>query len=310
MKKIKYLIVGVLALTLSQSCTDESTVNNPALYELENGGFAKFVEGTGIGQLYSDPINISATADVYDANNNIAEYRLMLSANLAGTIYSNDNFQSITSFPGTISITSQKIADAIDVPVETLSFGDSFTFIARITTNDGTVFIGEAQSYDEEMNVVGLGNTDANLLTKTAYNSAMNFIMAIACPPSDPGQYRIEMHDSYGDGWQTNDGNGGNGIMITIDGEVTEMAMCTLYTTTPGYIDFNQADFCVEGDYYDATGYVDIPAGASDVLWEFPGDTYGEISFEIYAPDGTLIGEYGANQPAGLLILCDTDLGS
>jgi hypothetical protein len=130
------------------------------------------------------------------------------------------------------------------------------------------------------------------------------------CPPSDPGQYRIEMHDSYGDGWQTNDRNGGNGIMITIDGEVTEVAMCTVYTTSEGYINFNQADFCVVGDYYDATGYVDIPAGASDVLWEFPGDWYGEISFEIYAPDGTLIGEYGANQPAGLLILCDTDLGS
>ena len=84
----------------------------------------------------------------------------------------------------------------------------------------------------------------------------------------------------------------------------------TAYTTSGGYINFNQADFCVVGDYYDATGYVDIPAGASDVLWEFPGDAYGEISFEVYAPDGTLIGQYGANQPAGLLILCDTDLGS
>ena len=310
MKKIKYLIVGVLALSLTQSCTDESTVNNPSLYELELGGFAKFAEGSSIPGIFFEPQNIIASAEVTDANNNIAEYTLMLSANLGGVTYGNNNYVTLTSFPGTVSITSQKIADALDISIDDIGYGDSFNFIARITTNTGAVYYGEGQSYDNDTNTVGIGNTDPNLLVKAAYDSAMNFVMALACPPSPEGRYTIEMHDSWGDGWQTDDGNGGSGISITIDGEVNEVGMCTAYTTSSGYLSFNQADWCVKGDSYDATGYFDMPAGASVVLWQYPGDAYGEISFEIYSPDGTLIGEYGENHPPGLLILCDSDLGS
>jgi len=96
------------------------------------------------------------------------------------------------------------------------------------------------------------------------------------------GTYRIEMHDSYGDGWQTNDPNGGNGIIVTIDGVVTEVGMCTDYQASP-------YEGCVAGDSFEATTFVEIPQPSFDVLWEFAGDTYGEISFEIYDPNDNLV---------------------
>jgi len=61
-------------------------------------------------------------------------------------------------------------------------------------------------------------------------------------------------------------------------------------------------------DFVSATTTVTIPDGAVGVVWTFPGDRWGEISFKIYDPDGVLIGDYGPGHPAGILVLCDDDL--
>jgi hypothetical protein len=301
MKKITYILTCLVLGAISFSCTDQSTFNNPVTHELERGAFAKVSAGS-IPNVVFDPMNIDASAEIVDSNNNISEYVLMLEANISGDILHQENFVTFTSFPATINITSQNLADALGISVSDIAFGNSFRFIAKVTRNDGTVFYGSAPTYDTSTGTVNIGNTEPNLYLG-AYNDAMEFLVALACPPSPPGEYRIEMHDSFGDGWQTNDGNAGNGIMITVDGVVTEVGMCSPYNDS-------QAAFCVPGDAFDATGYVDIPAGAEIILWEFPGDQYGEIFFEIYDPNGELVGEYGQGHPAGLLILCDSDLGS
>lgn len=97
-----------------------------------------------------------------------------------------------------------------------------------------------------------------------------------------PGIYTIEMFDSYGDGWQTTGGLGGDGMTIEIDGVVTEFGMCTPYEPSP-YT-------CTQGaDDFSATTTVEIPDGAISVKWTFPGDRYGEISFNILDPNGVTI---------------------
>ncbi len=108
--------------------------------------------------------------------------------------------------------------------------------------------------------------------------------ITVICNPQ-PGDYLVVMHDSYGDGWQTDDGNGGNGITIDIDGDVQEIGMCNPYVD----VDYE----CTTGDYSDAETTVTIPEGTISAVWNFPGDYYGEISFEIYAPDGSLAFESG-----------------
>jgi len=303
MKKITYILASIAFLLGYNSCTDQSTFNNPSSYEIERGAFVKFTEGSTIPGVLFEPQNISVSADVFDSTENVSEYVLMLQANISGVKYSTENYQTITSFPGTVNITSQSLADALGIQVDDISFGDTFNFSAKVTREDGTVFYGIAPEYDPATKTISGGNTEPTLFA-SSYFDAMEFVLALACPPSEPGIYRIDMHDDFGDGWQTNDGNAGDGIQITVDGELfAEIGMCSPYNNS-------QEAFCVAGDSFDATDTVEIPAGAESIIWTFPGDQYGEISFEIYDPSGTLIGEYGPGTSSGLLVLCDNDLGS
>jgi hypothetical protein len=118
------------------------------------------------------------------------------------------------------------------------------------------------------------------------------------CDPL-PGDYRVVMHDSFADGWQTNDGNGGDGIQVTLDdGTVIEVGMCNPYVESP----FT----CAPGDFSNAEDVVTIPVGTTSASWYFPGDAYGEISFEIYGPDGTEVWRSPVAAGAGILaiVLC------
>ena len=304
MKKIIYIITAMILFVGIYACTDESTFNNFTVYDLQKGGFVKFSGAQPDGIVF-EPQNIVYSGELIDANNNLSSYTLALKATIAGTTYFIDEYATYTSFPATLSITSQEIADAAGVSVDDLSFGDLFTFTGIATTTDGRVFNGERPTYED--GVLGKGNTEPTLEVASYFN-AMKIVMAIACPPSPPGVYTIDMHDSYGDGWQTDDGNGGSGIQITVDDEIIEFGMCSPYgSSNTGTFSDEALGGCTPNDGYDATTTVEIPAGASLILWEFPGDQYGEISFEIYDPEGNLIGEYGENTPAGLLVLCDAD---
>lgn len=109
-------------------------------------------------------------------------------------------------------------------------------------------------------------------------------LVTVLCAPA-PGDYRVAMHDSYGDGWQTDDGNGGSGLLVTLDdGTEIEVGMCSPYLPS----DFD----CVDGDGYNAEDFISIPDGATSADWFFPGDNYGEISFEIYSPTDVLLFSY------------------
>ena len=309
MKKIIYILTALAIFIGIYACTDESTFNNPTIHDLAKGGFVKFSGDKPDGIVF-EPQNIVYSGEIIDANNNLSSYTLALKATIAGTSYFINNYATYTKFPATLSITSQQIADAAGVSVNDLGFGDLFTFTGIATTVDGRVFNGERTEFDTETGIIGKGNTEATLEVASYFN-AMKIVMAVACPPSPPGVYRIDMHDSFADGWQTDDGNGGSGIKITIDDQIIEFGMCSPYgsSNTGTFLDEAQGE-CVAGDGTDATTTVTIPEGANLILWEFPGDQYGEISFEVYDPNGVLIGEYGPNTPAGLLVLCDADLGT
>ena len=102
------------------------------------------------------------------------------------------------------------------------------------------------------------------------------------------GDYTVNMIDTFGDGWQTDGGNGGSGIQISIDGVITEIGMCTDYEPSP-------YDGCVEGPS-EATAIVTIPEGAQSVKWNFPGDAYGEIALSILDPNGVEVYKINAGE--------------
>ncbi len=180
MKKIQYLLLGILAITLSQSCTDESTFNNPVHHELTNGSFIRF-ENNQPNLTFEDAQNISFSDNIFDPNGNTSLYELKVNATVGGIEYEGDYF-STTTFPAKLEITSQKLADAIDIDVNDISFGDSFVFSAFATRNDGVVFNGDAPSFDEDELTDGTGNTEPTLISVAAYNNAMSFQIIVSCP--------------------------------------------------------------------------------------------------------------------------------
>ena len=76
-------------------------------------------------------------------------------------------------------------------------------------------------------------------------------------------QYKIVMHDAYGDGW-----NGG--LLTVLSGSTTNL-------------------FTLDDDLATATVSFDVTSGAPVVLTWTPGDFDDEISFELYNNDGDLL---------------------
>jgi hypothetical protein len=137
---------------------------------------------------------------------------------------------------------------------------------------------------------------DITLADGRALDPPANTLVTVQCRPAS-GAYRVVMHDSYGDGWQTNDGNGGDGIQVTLDdGTVLEVGMCNPYVASPFTCP-------TPNDYSNAEDVINIPVGTEAADWYFPGDFYGEISFEIYSPTDVLIFNSGGTGATGAGIL-------
>ena len=167
------------------------------------------------------------------------------------------------------------IISALGIDPTNLEGGDTFNFRLAITNPKGT-----------------FSDVSANFDNQSADHTFSSTVVCIAPPPA--GVWTIDMHDSYGDGWQTV-GNSSSPITITLDdGTVLKVGLCTPYE--PNTFD------CVN-EPNDGTDTFTIPAGTTSADFFFPGDNYGEISFEIYAPSGNLVAAYTAGSSAGPIAL-------
>jgi len=145
---------------------------------------------------------------------------------------------------------------------------------------------------------------NTNTLTGSFFSSPFLYTADIVCPPIGPlpGVYTIEMQDSFGDGWQTNDGNGGDGLTLTLStGEVFEVGLCSPYSGPDGAF-LNGSDCTGAGDS-SGTATITVPAGVESAEWFFPGDFYGEISFQIIHPTGAVIADVGTGADAGPVVI-------
>ncbi len=146
---------------------------------------------------------------------------------------------------------------------------------------------------DEEVKLLLDITSENNAPIGTTLNYTM--LRPGACLPL-PGIYKIDMIDTYGDGWQTTTGDGGAGMTLSIDGTVvSEFGMCTDYEPSP---------FECSGGPTSGSTTVEIPDGTQVADWYFPGDYWGEISFKITAPDGTVYNWDSATNgahPVGML---------
>jgi len=127
-------------------------------------------------------------------------------------------------------------------------------------------------------------------------NATLNLSLFRECPPAPtPGDWIVNMQDSYGDGWQTTTANGGPGITVTLNtGEVFEVGLCTPYEANT---------YVCTPELSSGSATITMPSGVETADWFFPGDNWGEISFQIIAPSGNTVASYGAGSPAGPIVI-------
>ncbi len=120
----------------------------------------------------------------------------------------------------------------------------------------------------------------AGIITGGFFSSPFQYNALLTCSPQ-PGDYVVTMQDSYGDGWQS-----AEGIAVDVDGVVQYASLCNAWGDSPAGCQGSGNP----GETYDGTVTITIPEGTQSATWTYTGDSYpGEVSFQIFAPDGTLI---------------------
>ncbi|MGE5942995.1 MAG: hypothetical protein ACM31G_01525 [Flavobacteriales bacterium] len=295
MKKIHIIIVILALFMLNTSCENDG---GTSVIPLENGalsnltrtdGSLEFIVNTtftsvdlefNIELVYGDPVS-------YDL---MALYKT-IDGDFYGPVVIDAN---VTNFTKDYVISGSQVIDAFDEISSSsdLTAGDNIFFYPSFTMKNGTTLAtlnseGETNYYAADFNQIG------------GYSYFVAY--PVVCGPK-PGEYRIVMHDSYGDGWQTDDGNGGSGITVILDGDVQEVGMCSPYQASAF-----ECTPTADGFEADEDAIITIPEGTEIAQWIFPGDAYGEISFEIYGPDNQLLLASGVGEAdAGPLtvVLC------
>jgi len=158
----------VLLVSTLISCVDEDKFVNPVHFQLENGAFIKFANHPSPVVSLEDPATAAFSEEIIDANGNTDVYTLQMTAHTNNTTIVVDDFKIINSFPTTLTITAQEIADAAGINLSDITYGDSFDFVATALRNDGVLY-----------NDV---NTETTLNSQPGYKSAMKFKFIFGCP--------------------------------------------------------------------------------------------------------------------------------
>ncbi|MDA9992454.1 hypothetical protein N9E58_00325, partial [Flavobacteriaceae bacterium] len=174
-----------------------------------------------------------------------------------------------------ISVTLGQALDALGLG-SNYGVGDVFGIRLSLKLTDGREFSAASAS---------------GSLQGSYFSSPFFYTSAILCTPK-PGDYVVDMQDSYGDGWQ------GDGIKVTFDGgprsgEIVFIDMLSSYSGGPACCGWTSS-----------SETLNVPVGTQGFAWEYTGDSYpGEVSFQIYAPDNSLLLSAANPAPGSLTIL-------
>jgi len=199
---------------------------------------------------------------------------------LASTIPASAFTTSANGLPSTtVSLTFAEALSALGLSAGQYAGGDEITVRLELVLTDGRTFSADDAS---------------GSLQGSYFQSPYAYSAGILCVPASPfpGDYVIDMQDSYGDGWQ------GSGIIVTIDGTATTYSVPDLWSVGA------PTDNVGDPTYVAATATVTVPVGVSSLTFEWVSGSYpSECTFQITTPSGATGFEGGPSPVDGEIAL-------
>ena len=282
-KQINKIVLLLLSVIVISSCETEDKAIDQVFAGVEYGAVLRKLEITSGSYNLSD-LNSAFSVIVEEQDE---EYGALLSE-VDVYVSKGGNEAMVSTVPASaftigdkglpvteISVTLGQALDALGLGTN-YGVGDVFGIRLSLKLTDGREFSAASAS---------------GSLQGSYFSSPFFYTSAILCTPK-PGDYVVDMQDSYGDGWQ------GDGIKVTFDGgprggEVVYIDMLSSYSGGPACCGWTSS-----------SETLNVPVGTEGFAWEYTGDSYpGEVSFQIYAPDGSLLLAQTSPSPGSLTIL-------
>tara|TARA_B110000211_G_scaffold108931_1_gene126313 strand:+ start:269 stop:1180 length:912 start_codon:yes stop_codon:yes gene_type:complete len=284
MKHIIKIFLATILVFSFNSCEDSNAVVDQVVAETEAGAILRTIADDSNSNVLNSSDAASSWSQVVEEQDNEGG-ALLESVSIYVSIrdLSPDNgFTDLTKSLIKTIPAADFTSGPVDLPRATMSstFGEA---AAAMGLSEAEYAPGDLFVFDLELNLTDgrtYGSSDAaGIITGGYWASPYKYNAALVCSPA-PGDYAVDMQDSYGDAWQ------GDGIRITLtdaSGTATEVYADMLSTYdggAPGGTPLAFAESVI----------INVPAGTDTAIWEYTGDSYpGEVSFQIYSPTGDLL---------------------
>lgn len=282
-KQINKIVVLLLSVVLFTGCEGDDKAIDQVFDGVSYGAILRTIDVPGKSFNLTD-LNSAFSVIVEEQDE---EYGALLSE-VDVYVSKDGNEVMINTIPASAFTTGDK-----GLPVATISvtLGETLTALGLGTNYDvGDVFVIRLSLKLTDGREFSASSSSGSL-QGSYFASPFLYSSPILCTPK-PGDYVVDMQDSYGDGWQ------GDGIKVTFDGgpndgDVVYVDMLSSYSGGPPCCSWT-----------DSTEILNVPDGTEGFTWEYTGDSYpGEVSFQIYAPDGTQLLSVSAPSPGTLTVL-------
>ena len=304
------VLLGALALLLLNGCAEGDEVFDQIVAAEQRGAILRTIN------IVSDELPIGQSDAFFGVDLEVQDQQ---NGDLLATLDVFISFTDNTVDGGTDNSKAEALAESI--PASEFTTGEfglprtSFT----ITLPEMLSALALADSDVDGSDVFGIrfelvltdgrrfsNDDNSGTITGSYFSSPFLYSATIVCPPKPPtpGVWTIDMQDSYGDGWQTDSSGGGAGLQLILeDGTILEVGLCSPYGSAVGTFLESGNGLCVENDGSSGSGTITVPAGAGISEWFWPGDFWGEISFQIYTPNGNLVADVPTGTGAGNLAI-------
>ena len=282
-KQLNKIVLLLLSVIVISSCESDDKAIDQVFDGVSYGAVLRKLEITSGSYNLSD-LNSAFSIIVEEQDE---EYGALLSE---VDVYVSGGQSSTEALQQTVPASAFTIGDkGLPVTEITVTLGDALTALGLGSNYDvGDVFTIRLSLKLTDGREISASSASGSL-QGSYFASPFLYNSAILCTPK-PGDYVVDMQDSFGDGWQ------GDGIKVTFDGgprDAEEVFIDLLSQYAPGGVPISEG-----------TETLNVPEGTDGFAWEYTGDSYpGEVSFQIYAPDGSLLGSFAGIGAGGLTVL-------